>query len=113
MGLHKWRKVKSTKTTVMSLMQDIIRAEGKILLPINSEEIICRKFGVNRDTLWCGFDIYDYVCVRLGCNCCDPRVDIKRHKLIENRNYVVRKEIMNGNKDRLAEKIHMGCKNGS
>lgn len=112
-GLHKMRKVKSTKTTVIKLMEDIIRAENKILLPLNSEEIICRKFGINRDNIWIGYDAYDKVCIRPGCNYYNPIITKKRDTLVALRNQVVRKEIKNKNKDKLIENIYRGCKSGS
>ena len=110
-GLHKWRKVKSTETDILKIMEDIIRAESKILLPINSEEIMCRKFGINRNHLWIGYDLYDYVCIRPGCNCCDYRVDIKRNELIEKRNQIISTKIETKSKDRKIEDIYKGCKN--
>ena len=109
-GLHKMRKVKSTKTTVMKLMEDIIRKESKILLPLD-EEIICRKFGINRDTIWIGYDIYDKVCIK--CGDCKYNVEEKRNELIEKRNKIARAEIKNKNKDRKIENIYKEHKNGS
>jgi hypothetical protein len=106
------RKVKSTKTTVMKLMEDIIRKESKILLPLD-EEIICRKFGVNRNSLWAKYDLYNYVCIRPNCGCCIHIVNKEKHKLIEDRNYIIKKELKDVNKNKLIENIYKGSKSGS
>ena len=44
--------------------------------------------------------------IRPGCNCCDHKVDRKRHELIKRRNYIVKTEMKNKNRDRIIENIY-------
>ena len=110
-GLHKWHRVKSTKTTVMKVMENILNDRNELTPRLNGEERICKMFGVNRNTLLIGCEICDRVCMR--CGTCEYFIDEKREELIEKRNKIVEKEINNKNKDKLIENIYKGCKNGS
>ena len=108
-GLHKWRKVKSTKTNVLDIMKSILRARNELIG--GNEEIICKKFRV--DNLWIFYDRYDKVCIRPGCNCFKHGIAKKRNQLIEDRNFILQKEENNRYKNKKIENIYKECKNRS
>ena len=57
--LHKWRKVKYTRTTVMDIMIDILKTRDELF--VRNEDIICKKFGIGINGLLFGYKVYDYV----------------------------------------------------
>jgi len=107
-GLHKWRKVKSTETNMMDIMSKIL--EARVEYFAKDENVIYKKFGMDNRHALLNYDICNYVCVRPGCNCCDHRIEKKKDKFIKIRNRIVRDEIKKAGKNKLAENIYKGCR---
>jgi len=105
-GLHKWQKVESTEINILEIMKDILKFHNEYF--IDCERSLCKKFGINRNYLWLGYDIYDEVCVK--CGDCKYNIEKKRNELIEKRNQIVINERKIENKNRMVENIYKGCK---
>jgi len=104
-GLHKRKKVKSTKTTRLKLMEDILKKEGRDITHW-CEEMIYRRFRALRDPF--GYDIYDVVCIK--CSSCSYNIDKVKNQLIKDRNSVLKNKKTIINNDRRIENMYKGCK---